>query len=61
MEMGSACGLLSRLMHIWVMYGMVMYDTQHVFPGGGVGESFLLCQQEVFAMCHFGPRPADHF
>ena len=43
MEMGGVCGLLSRLVHIWVMYGMVMDETHHVFPGGGVGELLRVC------------------
>ena len=25
-EMGGVCGLLSRLVHSWVMYGMVMNE-----------------------------------
>ena len=29
-------------MDVWVMHGMVMDETLHVFPGGGVGE-LLLC------------------
>ena len=31
METGGVCGLLSRLVHIWVMYSMVMDETHHVF------------------------------
>ena len=34
---GWVCGTLSRLVDLWVMRGMVMDETQHVFPGGGVG------------------------
>ena len=36
MEMGGACGDRSGLADIWVMHGMVMDETLHVFPGGGV-------------------------
>ena len=61
METGGLYGLLSRLMHIWVMYGMVMDKLQHAFPGGGVGKLFRVCQQEAFAMCPLGRRPADRF
>ena len=61
METGGVFGLLSRLMHVWVMYGMVMDETQHVFLGGGVGESLRVCQQEAFAMCHLGRHSADRF
>ena len=37
---------------------MVMDETKHVFPGGGVGEPLRVCQQETFAVCHLGCRPA---
>ena len=36
-------GALGRLLDLWVMHRMVMDETQHVFLGGGVGESFCLC------------------
>ena len=36
MEMGGACGARSWLVDVWVMHGMVMDETLHVFPGGGV-------------------------
>ena len=38
METGGACGARSGLVDVWVMHGMVMDETLHVFPGGGVGE-----------------------
>ena len=61
MQMGGVCGLLERLMHIWVMCSMVMDETQNVFPGGGIGELLCVCLQEAFALCHLGRRPADRF
>ena len=57
--MGGVCGVLSRLVHIWVMYGMAMDETQHVFPGSGVGDLLRVCQQEAFAVLHLGRCPAD--
>ena len=30
-------------MDVWVMHGMVMDLTLHVFPGGGVGELLRVC------------------
>ena len=54
-------GARSRLVDFWVMYGMVMDEALHVFPGGGVGELFRVCQQEVFAMYHLGRGSADCF
>ena len=48
-EMGGLCGARGRLVDFWVRHGMVMDETLHVFPGGGVGELFRVCQQEVFA------------
>ena len=39
---GGGCGARSRLVDFWVMHGMVMDETPHVFPGGGVGELFLV-------------------
>ena len=30
-------------MDVWVMHGMVMDETLHVFPGGGVGEFLRVC------------------
>ena len=47
---GGVCGARSGLVDIWVMHGMVMDETLHVFPGGGVDELFNVCQQEVFAV-----------
>ena len=41
--MGGVCGPLSRLVDLWVMHSMVIDETQHVFPGRGVGESFRVC------------------
>ena len=43
METGGACGVRSGLVDVWVMHGMVMDETLHVFPGGGVGELFRVC------------------
>ena len=43
MEMGGACGVRSGLVDVWVMHGMVMDETLHVFPGGGVGELLRVC------------------
>ena len=43
------------------MHGMVMDESLHVFPGGGVGEVFRLCQQEVFAVYHLGRCSANCF
>ena len=43
MEMGGVCGVGSGLVDVWVMHGMVMDETLHVFPGGGVGELFCVC------------------
>ena len=40
---GGACGARSGLVDVWVMHGMVMDETLHVFPGGGVGELFRVC------------------
>ena len=37
------CGALSRLVNLWVINGMVMDETQHVFPGSGVRQSFPVC------------------
>ena len=36
-----------------------MDETQHVFPGGGVGQLFRVCQQEALAVYHFGRCSAD--
>ena len=49
-EMGGMCGARSRLVDLWVMHGMVMDETQHVFLGGGVGELLSVCQQEALAV-----------
>ena len=50
--MRGVYGLLSTLVHICVIYGMVMDETQHEFPGGGVGELLFVRQQEAFAVRH---------
>ena len=31
MEMGAVCGTQSGLVDVWVMHGMVMDETLHVF------------------------------
>ena len=54
MAIGGMCVLLSRLVHILGMYGMVMDQTHHVFPGSGVDELLPVCQQEPFAVRHLG-------
>ena len=41
-------------MDLWVMHGMVRDETEHVFPGGGVGELPRVCQQEGLAVYHLG-------
>ena len=43
MDMGGVCGARSGLVDVWVMHGMVMDETLHVFPGGGVGELLRVC------------------
>ena len=43
MGMGGVCGVRSGLVDVWVMHGMVMDETLHVFPGNGVGELFCVC------------------
>ena len=43
MEMGGACGARSGLVDVCVMHGMVMDETLHVFPGGGVAELLRVC------------------
>ena len=43
MEMGGVCGARRGLVDVWVMHGMVMDGTLHVFPGGGVGELLRVC------------------
>ena len=55
------CGGPSGLVDVWVMHGMVMDETLHVVPGGGVGELLGVCQQGVFAVYHLGRCPADCF
>ena len=40
---GGACGAQSGLVDVWVMHGMIMDETLHVFPGGGVGELLRVC------------------
>ena len=61
MKMGGVCRARSGLVDVWVMHRMVMDETLHVFPDGGVGELFRLCQQEVFAVYHLGRCSADCF
>ena len=58
---GGGCGARSRLVDFWVMHGMLMDETPHVFPGGGVSELFRVCQQEAFAVYHLGRCSADCF
>ena len=53
------CGARSRLVDLWVMHGMVMDETQHVFLGGGVGELLHVCQQQALAVYHLGRCPVD--
>ena len=36
--MRGVCRELSRLVDLWVMQGMMMDETQHVFAGGGGGK-----------------------
>ena len=43
MEMRGVCGARSGLVDVWIMHGMVMDETRHVFPGGWVGELFRVC------------------
>ena len=43
MELRGLCLAWSGLVDVWVMHGMVMDETLHVFPGGGVGELFRVC------------------
>ena len=43
MEMGCVCGARNGLVDVRVMHGMVMDETLHVFPGGGVGDLFRVC------------------
>ena len=60
-EIGGVCWARSRLVDFWVLHGIVMDETQHLFPGGRVGELLRVCQQEVFAMYHLGRCSADCF
>ena len=60
-EMGGVCRARSRSVDFWVMHGMVMDGTLHVLPGGEVAELLRVCQQEVFAVYHFGRCSADCF
>ena len=59
--MGGMGGARSRFADFFVMQGMLVDERQHVFPRGGVGELLRVCQQEVFAVYHLGPCPADCF
>ena len=43
MEIGGTCGARSGLVDIRVTRGMVMDETLHVLPGGGVGELLCVC------------------
>ena len=61
MEMGGTCGARSGLADVRVMHGMVMDETLHVFPGGGVGELLRVCGQEVIAVYNLGRCSADCF
>ena len=58
---GGVRGARSGLVDFWVMHGMVMDETLHEFPGGGVRELFHVCQQEVIAVYHLGRCYADCF
>ena len=40
---GRVRGAEWGLVDVWVMHGMVMDETLHVFPGGGVGELLRVC------------------
>ena len=60
-KMGGVRGARRRLVDFWVMHGMVMDETPHVFSGGRVGEFFRVCQPEVFAVYHLGRCSADCF
>ena len=42
-DRGACAGRRSGLVDVWVMHGMVMDETLHVFPGGGVGELLRVC------------------
>ena len=59
MGMGGGYGARTGLVDVWVMHGMVMDQTLHVFPGDGVGELPHVCYQEVFAVYHLGRCSAD--
>ena len=56
---GGVCGARSGLVDSWVMHGMVMDETLHVFPGSGVFELFRVCQQKVLAVYHLSRCSAD--
>ena len=53
-HMGGVCVAPSRLLDLWVTHRMLMEETQHVFPCGGVGELLCVCQQEALAVYHLG-------
>ena len=57
MEMEGVCGLLSRLVHISIMYGIVMDETHHVLPCVAFAELHRVCQQAAFAVRHSGRCP----
>ena len=42
-EMVGVCEAWGTLVHLWVMHSMAIDETQHVFPGGGVGDLFPVC------------------
>ena len=58
-ETSGTCGARSGLVDVRVMHGMVLDETLHVFPRGGVGELLRVRQQEVFAVYHLGRCSAD--
>ena len=58
---GGVCAARSGLVDIWVMHGMVMDETLHVFPSGRVVDLSHVCQQEVFALYHLSRCSADCF
>ena len=43
MGTGGVCGARRGLVDVWVMHGMVMDETLHVFPCGGVRGLFRVC------------------
>ena len=49
--MVGVCEARGRLVDFWVMHGMVMDETLHVFHGGGVGELFRVCPNRRCLRC----------